>query len=265
MPMPMPDADADARCRCPMPMPMPDADADADAGPPPSASARAVVPTWPSRMSHVLRSELIATARAMHADGLAPGTSGNVSARTRAGLLITPSGVPYDALAPSDLCELDARGEVVGPRRLPPSSEWRLHLGVYAARPEVAAIVHTHSRFATTLSTLRRDLPAVHYMIAVAGGPTVRCARYATYGTAALAEAAAEALVDRLACLLANHGLVALGASLPAALRVAREIEIVAEEYLRALQVGQPFVLPDEEIALVVAKFRDYGPRDPRR
>ncbi len=216
-------------------------------------------------MSHALRTELLATARAMHADGLAPGTSGNVSARTLAGLLITPSGVAYEQLAPSDLCELDARGELMSPRRLPPSSEWRLHLGIYAARPEVAAIVHTHSRFATTLSCLRRDLPAVHYMIAVAGGPNVRCARYATYGSAELAEAAAEALAGRLACLLANHGLVALGASLGAALRVAREIELVAEEYLRALQVGEPFILPDDEIARVQDKFCAYGPRTPRR
>jgi L-fuculose-phosphate aldolase len=212
-------------------------------------------------MTHALRSELLATARAMHEAGLTPGTSGNVSARTPGGLLVTPSGLALDALAPSDLCELDLHGTPLGPRRLPPSSEWRLHAGLYAARAEVAAIVHTHSRFATTLSCLRRDLPAVHYMIAVAGGASVRCARYATYGTAELAEAAREALEGRLACLLANHGLVALGASLPAALRVAREIELVAEEYLRALQVGEPFVLPDDEIARVMEKFRDYGPR----
>jgi len=216
-------------------------------------------------MNHALRAELLATAQTMHHDGLAPGTSGNVSARTPGGMLITPSGVPYDALALSDFCELDARGELLGPRRLPPSSEWRLHLGVYAARPEVAAIVHTHSRFATTLSCLRRDLPAVHYMIAVAGGPNVRCARYATYGTAELASAALEAMQGRLACLLANHGLVAVGGKLAAALRVAREIELVAEEYLRALQVGQPVILPDEEIARVLEKFADYGPRPPRR
>jgi L-fuculose-phosphate aldolase len=217
-------------------------------------------------MLHTLRTELHATARAMHAEGLAPGTSGNVSVRTPGGgLLVTPSGVPYETLTPSDMCELDAGGVPVGPRRLAPSSEWRLHLGVYAARPEVHAIVHTHSRFATTLACLRRELPAVHYMIAVAGGPTVRCARYATYGSAELATAAVEALAGRLACLLANHGLVALGASLPGALRVAREIELVAEEYWRALQIGQPFVLPDDEIAAVVAKFADHGPLTPGR
>jgi L-fuculose-phosphate aldolase len=215
-------------------------------------------------MSQDLRQELHATARAMHAEGLAPGTSGNVSVRTPAGFLVTPSGVPYESLAPADLCELDLASAPVGPARLAPSSEWRLHLGVYAARPEVHAIVHTHSRFATTLAILRRELPAVHYMIAVAGGPTVRCARYATYGSAELAAAALEALDGRLACLLANHGLVALGASLAAALRVAREIELVAEEYLRALQVGEPVVLADDEIARVVEKFRDYGPRTPR-
>jgi L-fuculose-phosphate aldolase len=213
-------------------------------------------------MSQDLRQELHATARAMHAEGLAPGTSGNVSVRTAAGFLVTPSGVPYEALVPADMCELDLAGAPVGPARLAPSSEWRLHLGVYAARPEVHAIVHTHSRFATTLAILRRELPAVHYMIAVAGGPTVRCAPYATYGSAELAEAALAALEGRLACLLANHGLVALGATLPAALRVAREIELVAEEYLRALQVGEPFVLPDDEIARVVEKLRGYGKRD---
>jgi L-fuculose-phosphate aldolase len=215
-------------------------------------------------MSHALRTELVATAQAMHAEGLAPGTSGNVSARTGAGFLVTPSGVPYHELAPGDLVELDLQGQNVGAHPLAPSSEWRLHLGLYAARAELGAIVHTHSRFATTLACLRRDLPAVHYMIAVAGGPSVRCASYATYGSAELAEAAAVALEGRLACLLANHGLVALGASLPAALRVAREIEIVAEEYLRALQVGEPFILADEEIARVVEKLRDHGPRSRR-
>jgi L-fuculose-phosphate aldolase len=210
-------------------------------------------------MLHALRTELHATARAMADAGLAPGTSGNVSARTPGGLLVTPSGVPYPTLTPSDLCELDAQGAPVGLRRHAPTSEWRLHLGVYAARPEIHAIVHTHSRFATTLACLRRDLPAVHYMIGVAGGATVRCARYATYGSAELATAAVEALDGRLCCLLANHGLVALGATLPAALRVAREIELVAEEYLRALAVGTPHILSDAEIAAVVDKLADYG------
>jgi L-fuculose-phosphate aldolase len=207
-----------------------------------------------------LRHDVLTTAQAMHREGLAPGTSGNVSARTRAGFVITPSGAPYDTLSPSDLVELDLDGHVVGPRRLAPSSEWRLHLGVYARRPDVGAIVHTHSRFATTLSCLRRDLPAVHYMIAVAGAARVRCARYATYGTSELADAAADALGEARACLLANHGLVAVGPSLATALRVAREIELVAEEYWRACQLGEPHILPDDEIARVIARFKDYGP-----
>jgi L-fuculose-phosphate aldolase len=188
----------------------------------------------------------------MAAAGLAPGTSGNVSARTARGALVTPSGWPWEDLQAADLVEI-VDGKPRG--RLPPTSEAPLHLAIYAARPEVGAIVHTHSRFATTLACLRRDLPASHYMLAVAGGAVVRCASYATYGSHALAEAALAALEDRQACLLANHGLVALGDTPAAALAVAREVEYCAELHWRALAVGEPVLLDADEIARVGARL----------
>jgi L-fuculose-phosphate aldolase len=215
-------------------------------------------------MKHELRGEIIGTAVTMNATGLNQGTSGNVSARVPGGFLITPSGVPYEDLRPHDVVELRMDGEVAGPRRLPASSEWRMHLDIYKARPDAGAIVHTHSMFATTLALLRKEIPAVHYMIAVAGGHTIRCAPYATFGTAELAAFAVTALEDRKACLLANHGMIALGANLRAALRVAREIEALAAQYWRALQVGKPFVLDEEEMERVMEKFKTYGPRAAR-
>jgi L-fuculose-phosphate aldolase len=215
-------------------------------------------------MKHELRAQVIAAAQKMSAQGLSRGTSGNVSVRTEGGMLITPTGMPYDELRPSDIVEVSDAGHVAGGQRLP-SSEWRMHLGIYAGRPECGAIVHTHSMFATTLSILRRELPAVHYMLAVAGGSTVRCAPYATFGTEELARNAVAALVDRKACLLANHGLIALGADLGDAYRVASEVEGVAEEYWRALQLGQPHILDDAEMARVVDKFTSYGQQPKRR
>jgi L-fuculose-phosphate aldolase len=210
-------------------------------------------------LRHELRVAVIDTAREMNRTGLNQGTSGNVSARVPGGFLITPSGVSYETLAPQDIVELHMDGKAAGPRRLPPSTEWRLHLDIYAARPDAGAIVHTHSMFAATMSVLRAEIPAVHYMIAVAGGSTVRCAPYATFGTPELAAHAVKALEDRKACLLANHGLVALGSDLPDAFRVAREIELVAAQYWRALQVGKPCVLDDEEMERVLQKFSTYG------
>lgn len=211
-------------------------------------------------MNAPLEQRLVGTAQATLSLGLTHGTSGNVSARTERGFCITPSGVPYERLQPTDLVELDMAGAVLR-GALKPSSEWRIHRDVYTARPEVGAVVHAHPPFATTISCLRRDLPAVHYMIAVAGGATVRCATYATFGTGELSRAALAALEGRQACLLANHGLVALGNDLEAALRVGLEIEQVAEIYWRALAVGEPVILDDAEMARVLERFREYGQR----
>jgi L-fuculose-phosphate aldolase len=186
-----------------------------------------------------------------------PGTSGNVSLRLDDGLLITPSGVPYDVLEPSGLVELDADGVPLGHGR--PSTEWRLHRDLLRARPEIGAVVHCHPPFGTALACVRREIPAFHYMVAVAGGNTIRCARYATFGTPELAASALAALEGRRACLLANHGTVALGTTLDAAVRLAVEVEVLAEQYWRALQIGAPVLLDDGEMARVHERFKGYG------
>jgi len=206
-----------------------------------------------------LREEIIATALRMIAVGLNRGTSGNVSARIVGGFLVTPSGLAYEATRPEDIVAVAQDGSARGARL--PSSEWRFHRDIYAARPEVAAIVHAHSPFATTLACLGRSIPAFHYMIAVGGGSDIRCAPYATFGTQELSDCALSALEARKACLLANHGIIALGASLAQALALAVEVEALAEQYWRALQIGEPNLLPDAEMTVVLEKFRTYGQR----
>ncbi len=209
-------------------------------------------------MQHeALRREIIATCREMNGRGINQGTSGNVSARVPEGLLLTPSGVPYAEMEPEDIVVMHPDGSHDGGRR--PSSEWRFHRDIMASRPEVGAIVHTHSMFATTLACLRMDIPAVHYMVAAAGGPNIRCAPYVTYGTQALSDLALKALAGRQACLLANHGMIVLGPNLKKALWLAIEVETLAAQYWRALQIGKPHILPDEEVAVVIDKFRSYG------
>jgi L-fuculose-phosphate aldolase len=205
-----------------------------------------------------LRNDLADAARAMSRRGLSQGTSGNLSARVPEGMLITPSAVPYDEMGADSLVLLDLDGRVLGRPGHRPSTEWRLHAAILAARPEAGAVVHTHSMACTTLACLRREIPAFHYMVAVAGGDSIRCADYATFGTAALADRAVAALDGRLACLLANHGMVALGPTPRAALALAVEVETLAEQYWRALQVGQPALLTADEMADALAAFRDY-------
>jgi len=198
--------------------------------------------------------------------GLSQGTSGNLSLRWQRqsadgpvdGLLITPSGVDYAALQPGDIAFLrldDGRWE--GP--LKPSSEWRFHRDIYRVRPEVGAVVHAHPTHATALAVQGRGLPAFHYMVAMAGGRDIRCAPYATYGTEALSDHALAALQDRRACLLANHGLIALGAALPTAFGLAVEVEQLAWQYLLALASGTPVILPDDEMDRVLEGFKSYG------
>ena len=206
-----------------------------------------------------LRESVIATALRTIAVGLNRGTSGNVSARIAGGFLVTPSGLAYESTRPEDIVAVAQDGTARGSRR--PSSEWRFHRDIYAARPEVDAIVHAHSPFATTLACLGRSIPAFHYMIAVGGGSDIRCAPYATFGTQELSDHALRALQGRKACLLANHGMIAIGGSLAEALALAIEVEALAEQYWRALQIGEPKLLPDAEMAVVLEKFRTYGKR----
>jgi L-fuculose-phosphate aldolase len=211
-------------------------------------------------MTLALRSELIATARRMSDLGLTPGMSGNVSVRSGDGLLVTPSGMPYDQLTPDDAVVLSGDG-TARPGQRAPTTEWRLHTGILAARRDVNAIVHTHSLYSTSIAMLRRAIPAVHYMIALAGTDEVPCAEYATFGSAELAVSAAAALRGGRACLLANHGMVALGATLPEALKLAAEIETLAAQYWHACQIGTPHVLDSAELARVRSRFAEYGQR----
>jgi L-fuculose-phosphate aldolase len=209
-------------------------------------------------MTQQLRDELIATARRMSELGLAPGTTGNVSVRTTRGFVVTPSGMAYDQLRGDDAVAIDLDG-TIRPGQRAPSSEWRLHRDILAARPDVRAIVHTHSLFCTSVSCLRRPIPAIHYMIVHAGGDEIPCADYATFGTAELAASVVRALGRGHACLMANHGMVALGDSLAAALRLAADVETLAAQYWHAAQLGQPHVLPPDELDRVRAQFAGYG------
>jgi L-fuculose-phosphate aldolase len=204
-----------------------------------------------------LRLELIAHCLKMNASGLNRGTSGNLSVRSGEGMLITPSGVPYEQLQPEDvvLMNLDGRYQ----HRLAASSEWRFHRDIYLARPEVCAVVHAHPIHCTTLAIRGMEIPAVHYMIAAAGGNTIRCAPYFTYGTEALSVAAVRALEGRKACLLAQHGMIAVGAGLPQALWLAQEVETLAQLYFNVLVLGGATALAEDEIERVVEKFKHYG------
>lgn len=202
---------------------------------------------------------IVAVAQAIDLAGFCPSKSGNVSARTEAGFLITPSGLPYAQTTPADLIELSLDGVVLSGARKP-SSEWPFHAAIYRARPEAQAIVHTHSPRATALSCTRRGIPAFHYMIALCGGADIRCADYATFGTPELAENAVRALEGRKAVLLANHGVIALGASLAGAHQIVAEVENLAGQYLDILAAGlEPVILDEAEMARVSAKFAGYG------
>ena len=208
------------------------------------------------------RQQLLEISRQLSQRGLNRGTSGNVSVRVnddngQPGFLITPSGMAVERMTPEDMVWMDFSANWTGPRQ--PSSEWRFHLDILQHKPEVNAVIHTHSMFATTLSTFRRDIPPFHYMIALAGGDSIRCAPYALFGSQTLSDHALAALYDRKACLLANHGMIAIGETLDKALRIAEEVETLCEQYLRALQIGEPHLLTYEEMREVQEKFKDYG------
>ncbi len=196
----------------------------------------------------------------MNALGINQGTSGNISLRHGDGMLISPTSTPYDTLEPEDIVFMGWDGAVYG--RLPPSSEWRFHLDIMKARPEVNAVVHAHPTYCTTIAIMGMKIPAIHYMVAVAGGNDIRCAPYATFGTAELSAHALEALRDRKACLLAQHGMIAVGTSLTQAMWLAVEVETLARQYHGALQIGEPPVLSDEEIENVIKRMASYGLRD---
>ena len=210
------------------------------------------------------RRDIIAACLWMNSSGLNQGTSGNISVRHGDTMLISPSGVPYEQLEPDDIVAMTLTGEYgsyLASGANVPSSEWRFHLDIMRARPDVGAIVHTHSLYATVLGCARKDIPAVHYMIAAAGGPNIRCSTYATYGTAELSTAALAALEGRTCCVLANHGMIATGPNLAKAQWLAVELETIAKQYYLTLCIGGPVILDEAEIAHVQERFKSYGPR----
>lgn len=220
-------------------------------------------PGMAKRRHMAARAAIVETAREMNRLGINQGTSGNIGLRVAGGFLVTPTGVPAAKLRPEMIVEMDFAGRFTGD--VLPSSEWRFHRDILAARPDAEAVVHCHEMFSTTLAILRKEIPPVHYMIAAAGGDTIRCAGYATYGTQELSDAALKALEGRKACLLANHGMIAIGPSLERALWLAVEVETLAAQYWRALQAGKPVLLTRAEIATVLAKFGGYGQQPGRK
>jgi L-fuculose-phosphate aldolase len=203
-----------------------------------------------------LRQHMLTIAQAMVTQGLNKGTAGNIACRLGEHFMVTPSGCPVHHMQAQDMVAMRFDGTTISPGK--PSSEWHFHRDILASRPEVGAVVHCHSPFATSLSCLRRDIPPFHYMIALMGGDTIRCAPYALFGTEALSASALAALVGRKACLLANHGMIALGGDLDEALAMAVEVEALCEQYVLALQIGEPILLSDQEMQAVMTRFKTY-------
>lgn len=205
-----------------------------------------------------LRESMVETCKQMNATGINQGTSGNLSARFGDSFLITPSSLPYEVMKPDDLVEMDFSGTYSGRR---PSSEWRFHRDILQNRTDIDVVLHCHSVYATTLACHHRDIPAFHYMVGIAGGTTIRCSDYATFGTQELSDTALNALDGRVACLLGQHGQISLGKTLDAALWMATEVETLARLYVQALPLGDPPVLSDEEMKRVIDQMQrmSYG------
>lgn len=216
-----------------------------------------------SAAQRALRNKLVSAMRNLEAQRYNIGAAGNLSVRHEDEIWITPSGVEPQRMRPDLIVRLDLQGNLCTPktrasRSLRPSSEWRLHRDLYVARPDLRAIVHTHSCYATALACCRKDIPAFHYMVAVAGGDSIRCAKYATFGTQALSDSVCEAMENRRACLMANHGMLAAGADLDAALALVVEVEQLAAQYLFAGLAGGAVELTQHEMADAFQQFSDY-------
>ncbi len=203
------------------------------------------------------RESIIAACRAMNRNGLNQGTSGNISVRQGQGMLITPTSLPYDSMVPEDIVWMGFDGTTAGKRQA--SSEWRFHLDILRAKPEVNAVVHAHPTACTTLAIMEKAIPPLHYMVAICGGPDIRCAPYATFGTEELSRLAVAALDGRAACLLAHHGMIATAKTLDRAMWLAVEVEALARQYLGCLPFGEPPLLSVEEIQNVISRMSNYG------
>jgi L-fuculose-phosphate aldolase len=204
-----------------------------------------------------LRHEVIETCLTMNEEGINQGTSGNVSVRTDEGFLITASGVPYKKMKPAHVVEMDLDGQYSGDYL--PSTEWRMHMDIFRARPEAKAIVHVHSTYATAMAVLRKDIPAFHYMIGVTGGTSLCVSDYAEFGTQDLSDTMLKAMEGRTGCLLANHGQICFGPNLEKALWLAGEIESLCHQYWAACLAGKPVILDDTQMTSVLKRFKSYG------
>ncbi|WFE90601.1 class II aldolase/adducin family protein [Roseibium porphyridii] len=210
-----------------------------------------------------LREEIIARCKEMNASGINQGTSGNISVRFEDRMLISPSATPYDQMTPDMIASVgldDTSGAYEGP--LKPSTEWRFHQKLLRGRPDAGAVVHAHPTYCTTLAIARKEIPSCHYMVAAFGGNNVRCAGYATFGSEELSELAIEAMTDRTACLLANHGMIAIGENLAKAMWRAIELETIAKQYYLSLVIGGPVLLSDAAIDDTHRGFAGYGLQD---
>jgi L-fuculose-phosphate aldolase len=205
----------------------------------------------------VLCTEMIAACRRLNATGLNVGSAGNLSVRIDKGFLVTPSGVPYDAMMPGQIVAMDFAGRYYG--NFVPTSEWRFHHAILTARPEVNVVLHSHALYCSILACCRLDIPPIHYMIAAAGGDIIRCSKYAPFGTPELSEMALEALGPRKACLLGNHGVITLGSSIGDAFALLEEVENLAHIYTVARSMGGGVVLGDTEMKVVLERFKTYG------
>jgi L-fuculose-phosphate aldolase len=214
----------------------------------------------PTTKDREKRQSIIDACLRMNVLGINQGTSGNISLRHGDGMLITPTSTPYEAMKPEQIVYMHLDGNHDPAQR--PSSEWRFHRDILKARPDVQAVVHAHPPYSTMLAIMGMEIPPVHYMVAVAGGDTIRCAPYATFGTQELSEHAVRALEGRMACLLAHHGMIAVGLSLPKAMWLAAEVETLARQYHGCLQIGTPPLLPKEEIEKVRVRMAGYGHAD---
>lgn len=207
------------------------------------------------------RQQLLDYARRLNSDGLSTGQSGNISLRCETGLLITPSGIDYAEMNTDDMVLLNNDGTLAGEQQRAPSSEWHFHCDLYRARPDIQAVVHAHPTFCTALACTGRDIPAFHYMVAIAGGDTIPLAPYALFGSEALSSHIVNALSYRQACLLANHGMVSLGFDLPSAFKLATEVEELARQYCAALAIGDVNILTSSQMTEVIGRFSTYGQR----
>ena len=207
-----------------------------------------------------LKKQIIKFSKKLNSTNLSALRSGNISARAREkgvdGFYITPSGMRYDDLKPTDIVFVSLEGRFDKKRK--PSSEWRFHQDIYVNKKEAKAIVHAHSTCATAVSTHQRSIPAFHYMVAVAGGEDIKCTKYATFGTRKLSNNILSALKNRSACLIGNHGQIAFGENLEKAFELAQEIENICHQYIYALRIGIPKILSKKEMKIVLGKMKNY-------